>query len=274
MSMDLAGQLIHAREQGRTIERPSRQGETLGLDQGYEVYSDVDARLRASGYQRVGRKIGFSNKATWAEFELSTPIWAYVYDQTVALPTSSVGKREVEVSAQNLVAPRLEPEIVLKVNDKISNVDPDPESLTNAIEWIAIGFEVVDCHYQDWKFSAPEIIADFGAHARLVVGHPFQVGDIARSALVSTLADTQVTLLNDSNIVETGEGRNALGGPIQALGFLMRTITSQPWAEALQPGEIITTGTLTPFPYIHAGERWTVEVTGVSLSSLSIVLTE
>ena len=272
--MDLAGQLIQAREQGQTIERPSHQGETLGLDKGYEVYSVIDARLRASGYRRVGRKIGFSNKATWAEFELSTPIWAYVYDQTVSLPTTATGSRQVEVSAQHLVAPRLEPEIVLKVNEHISHVDPAPESLIEAIEWVAIGFEVVDCHYQDWKFSAPEIIADFGAHARLVVGHPLQVDDIARSALVSTLENAEVTLLHDSHIVETGAGRNALGGPIQALGFLMRTIASQPWAEALQPGEIITTGTLTPFPYIHAGERWTVEVAGFGLDSLSVLLTE
>ena len=273
MGMDLAAQLIDAREQGRTIARPSQQGNVLDLDQGYKVYNEVDARLRSSDYSRIGRKIGFSNKATWEEFELSTPIWAYVYDQTVSLPIAATGKREFEVSTHNLVAPRLEPEIVLKVNDKIAQVDPGPQSLIKAIEWVAIGFEVVDCHYVDWKFSAPEIIADFGAHAQLIVGNPLLINENVRSALTSTLETTNVKLLRDSTVVETGVGSNALGGPIQALGFLMQTLAGQRWAESVQPGEIITTGTLTPFPYIRAGERWTVDVAGIDLTSLSIVFT-
>ena len=82
--MQLSGQILKARDLGQTIERPSSRGELREITEGYEVYREVDALLRQSGYTRVGRKIGFSNKATWNEFGLDSPIWAYVYDRTVA----------------------------------------------------------------------------------------------------------------------------------------------------------------------------------------------
>ena len=73
-------------------------------------------------------------------------------------------------------------------------------------------------------------------------------------------------------VLATGVGSNALGSPIKALGFLIEVLESQSWADPLQAGEIITTGTLTSLPYISSGETWTVNVSGIDLPSLSIVL--
>ena len=52
----------------------------------------------------------------------------------------------------------------------------------------------------------------------------------------------------------------------------MDALDAQDWAEDLRAGEVITTGTLTGIPYIHPGECWTVEVTGMDLNPLSIQL--
>ena len=137
----------------------------------------------------------------------------------------------------------------------------------------AIGFEIVDCHFAGWQFTAAEIMADFGAHSHLIVGEPTILDERLRADLTDQLENLGVKLRCDSALVDTGFGRNALGGPMNALGFLISTLQAQSWADKVQPGEVITTGTLTGLPYIRPGERWMVEVSGIDLTSLSITLT-
>ena len=266
--MELATQLLDARRRAQTIERPSTHADDFDLERGYEVYAAVDKGLREAGFKPAGRKLGFTNKATWDEFDLATPIWAYVYDETLCL----TGASEFEVKVSDLVAPRIEPEVVLKVNDRISNLGSDPNALVGAVEWVAIGFEIVDCHFAGWQFTAAEIVADFGAHARLVVGKPTMIDAGLKTKLSDRLEALSVNLGCNSTIVDTGVGRNALGGPMKALEFLLSALDTHTWADKVQPGEVITTGTLTGLPYIKPGEQWTVEVSGVDLAPLSITL--
>lgn len=266
--MELATRLLDARRYGRTVERPSSYLNSFDLDAGYDVYAAVDKGLRESGWAPAGRKLGFTNKATWDEFELATPIWAYVYDRTLSL----AGASEFEAKVSDLVAPRIEPEVVVRVNDRITNVGDDPDDIADAVEWVAIGFEIVDCHFAGWQFTAAEIVADFGAHAHLIVGVPTLLDERLRAGLSDQLANLGVTLRCDSATVDTGVGRNALGGPMNALGFLMSALKTHSWVDKVQPGEVITTGTLTGLPHISPGEQWTVEVSGFQLKPLSIKL--
>lgn len=266
--MKLAGLLIEARREGRTIDRPSHYRDEFCLDDGYEVYAAVDQGLRTQGLKPVGRKLGFTNKATWGEFHLDTPIWAYVYDETLIETKGS----EIEVDLGGLVAPRIEPEVVIGVGDRVSQVGGDLSRLVDSVEWVAIGFEIVDCHFAGWKFTAAEIIADFGAHSRLVVGKPLSVKDSMKSGLSKMLENLSVELRCNGKIVDTGVGLNALGGPLNALGFLLEKVRTQSWADEVCGGEVITTGTLTELPFIHPGERWVVEVAGADLQPLSITL--
>jgi 2-keto-4-pentenoate hydratase len=56
------------------------------------------------------------------------------------------------------------------------------------------------------------------------------------------------------------------------MGEFASAITAQPGAEPLRPGEVITTGTLTPPPAITAGERWEIVASGINLPPLAIDL--
>ena len=249
---EIATLLLEAKAHGRMIERPGSGLDRFELKDGYTVYAEVDARLRQEGFVPAGRKLGFTNKATWREFDLATPIWAYVYDRTL----NFADRRLLEIAVSGLVAPRIEPEVVLKLK-AIPDVRDDTAGMVDAIEGVAIGFEIV---------------ADFGAHSRLIVGEPLKVDERSRPALTRTLEELTVSLRCDSSLIDTGVGSNALGGPLNTLGFLMDALDAQDWAEDLRTGEVITTGTLTEIPYIHPGECWTVEVRGMDLNPLSIQL--
>lgn len=142
--------------------------------------------------------------------------------------------------------------------------------LAACVEWAALGFEVVDSHLPGWRMSAAEAVADFGVHAALVVGAPWQVGASDPRAVAAALEEVRVTFYRGEEVFAEGVGRNALGSPLLALGFLAKVIASQPWAAPLAAGEIVTTGTLTPLPDLRPGERWRVVASGAPLPALEL----
>jgi 2-keto-4-pentenoate hydratase len=187
----------------------------------------------ARGFRLIGRKIGFTNRAMWEQFQVSEPIWAPMYAQTVHIAEEG----HLRLSLTGMFAPRLEPEIVLKLRCPPQSRDQSAEELARCIEWVAIGFEIVDSHYTDWRFTAAEAVADFGVHAALVVGTPWRVDAEVSHPIATVLETLKVTLRGRTNFAAEGEGRNALGSPLLALGFLARVLATQPWAPPLAVAE-------------------------------------
>jgi 2-oxo-3-hexenedioate decarboxylase len=225
-------------------------------------------RLVERGYQSIGRKIGFTNSALWEQFQVSQPIWAHMYAQTVQFAQGG----QARLSLAGMVSLRLEPEVVLKLRHPVPKGEPSPEELAACLEWAAVGFEIVHSHYPEWRFTGAEAVADFGLHAALVVGTPWRLDSENPQHIATMLETLKVILRGGKDFEAEGEGRNALGSPLLALGFLARVLVAQPWAPPLLPGEVITTGTLTALPYLHPGDSYRVEVAGAPLATLKLDL--
>ena len=195
-------------------------------------------------------------------------MWARVWDRT--LVNADNGAAVFALDA--LVQPRIEPEVVFGLATP-TPVGASPEELLACIEWLAAGFEIVQCHYADWKFDAAECTASFGLHGALVVGAPVRVADHDPTTLLDTLATFTATLSCDGSIVEQGGGANVLGSPVIALDHLVQMVAGQPQFEPLAAGEIITTGTLTNAHPIAPGQRWTSDYGELGLDGLTITFT-
>ena len=125
------------------------------------------------GEMPVGRKIGFTNRTIWAEYNVYAPIWGYVYDRTVH-DLAEIGDT---FSLVNLAEPRIEPEIVFRL--AVAPVPGmDEKTLLAGVDWVAHGFEVVQSIFPGWRFSAPDTVAAFGLHGALLIGprHPIARG--------------------------------------------------------------------------------------------------
>jgi 2-keto-4-pentenoate hydratase len=262
--------LLQARDAAALTTPPSRREAPFDLERAYQVGRALHDRLTKRGYQASGRKIGFTNPATWQELGLSTPIWAPMYQQTIHFAEQG----PFRLSLAGMVAPRLEPEIVLKLHRPAPSGDASAEEWASCLEWAAVGFEVVGSHYPDWRFTAADAVADFGVHAALVVGAPWPLDSEDPHHVATTLRALKVALHGGKDFAAGGEGRNALGSPLLALGFLARVLATQAWAPPLAPGEVITTGTLTALPYLRRGESYRVEVAGAPLAPLQLELVE
>ena len=132
------------------------------------------------------------------------------------------------------------------------------------------GFEIVQSHFPDWKFKAPDCTAACGLHGALVVGKPLPVTKANLAALASALPMLPVTLSRGGEVVDRGVGANVLGSPVLALVHLARVLASQPQFPPLAAGEIVTTGTITDAWPVAAGETWSSSYGALGIEGLTL----
>jgi len=202
----------------------------------------------------------------WRALKLETLVWAHMYDDTVH--STNGGRATLPVG--RMFSPKIEPEIVFKLKTPLRGGDPDAAAVLDSVEWLAVGFEIIDCVFPGWKFQPADFVASFGLHAALIVGEPTGVSAWEVPTLADDLPRFGVRLLKNGGLVEEGSGRNSLRSPALCLGELAAAAARRPDTDALAAGELISTGTLTRSVPIVAGETWSVEVDGIDLSPLTL----
>src|SRR5262245_14386481 len=185
----------------------------------YAVLAEIEARRRAQGWWPVGRKIGFTNTTIWPRYGVYQPMWAHVWAHTVRYAVDG----HATLSLQSLVQPRIEPEVVFGLRGPVSPGDQAADVLA-ALDWLAPGFEIVQSHFPDWKFKAPDCTAAFALHGALVVGTPVPVTGENRAALAAILPTFALTLSRGGTVMDRGVGANVLESPALALAHLARVL--------------------------------------------------
>jgi 2-keto-4-pentenoate hydratase len=186
-----------------------------------------------------------------------------MYDSTVSECTD----RRASVSIGHLIQPRIEPEIQLHLA-RTPPVTQDEDAILECIDWIALGYEIVQCPFADWRFRAPDAIAACGVHGLLVSGPKVDVAEIGDCA--TKLRSFTVTLARDGEPVATGGGANVLDSPLLAFAHLAQVLDGQTRCPPVQEGEIITTGTLTELFPATPGETWTTSADGIELPGMTL----
>jgi 2-keto-4-pentenoate hydratase len=266
----LARELLSAYETGQMVKVPPSERSGFDLDAAYQVEATLKKSREASGSRAVGLKVGYANKAMWRMLKLETLVWAHMYDDTVH-------HSDRDSAALSLAHPRslkIEPEIVFGLKKAaITEGTPDAATALAAVEWLAIGFEIIDCPFPEWKFQPSDFVASFGLHAALVVGEKMPVRPESIASLADELARFKVRVSRNGNFVEEGSGRNALKSPALCLAELDAAVARRFPDQPLGAGEIISSGTLTAGHATGKGDEWRVDVDGISLPSLRVRLT-
>jgi 2-oxo-3-hexenedioate decarboxylase len=267
----LARELADAAARRQIVAPPSARDAAFDLDAAYAVGRELTRMRRAAGHAPVGVKVGFANKAVWRALKLQTLVWAPMYDDTVHDAAS--GRATLSIAA--MIAPKIEPEIVMKLRDAgpVRLQPDDAAAALRHVEWLAIGYEIIDCPFPDWKFQPVDFVAHYGLHAALVVGPRQAVSDAAIPSLVDQLASCKVRLFKGDTLAAEGSGRNSLRNPALCLAELGDAMSRRAGEEPLAPGALVSTGTLTESQPLAAGESWRVDVDGLALAPLTLVAT-
>jgi 2-oxo-3-hexenedioate decarboxylase len=261
---ELANEIATARANRESIAvLPSARG--LDLAAAYAVEAELTRRRVEDGHRVVGVKAGYANKAVWRALKLETLAWGSMYDDTVTHARGGEGT----LAVGRMVAPRIEPEIVIKLASALPSGLADPVEVLRHVEWIALGFEVIDPPFGDAKFQPADFVAAYGLHAALVVGEPVPLAADTLSALAEQLASFKVTLSKDGAVVAEGGGKNVLRSPALCLAELAsaRERAGQP---PLAAGDLISTGTLTENQPVAPGEQWRARAEGLPVAAIAV----
>lgn len=264
--MSEADRILDAFDSHRLTGLLTESDPTLDIDGAYSIASEVHARRIDQGERPVGRKIGFTNRRVWAKYGAEAPIWGHVYDSTVSYAEYGAAR----VAIDHLIQPRIEPEIQLHFH-RTPPVTRDEMAILECIDWIAQGFEIVQCPFADWKFTAADAIAAFAAHGALVVGTPVNVADIDDCA--AKLRGFELALSKDGQEQASGGGASVLGSPLLAFAHLAEVLAAQSRFPPVQAGEVVTTGTLTELLPLTAGEVWSTTLDDINLPGLTLRIT-
>jgi 2-oxo-3-hexenedioate decarboxylase len=265
---EIARELNAAYETGSMVESLPSRGAGFDLNAAYAVELELKHRREVNGRKAVGWKVGYANKAVWRLLKLETLVWAHMYDDTVHYGQNNSSSLTLP-HAHSL---KIEPEIVFHLKDEIRGDKSDASAVLESVDWLAMGFEVIDCPFPDWQFQPSDFVAYFGLHAALVIGDRIPVLPDNIATLPQQLGTFKVRMSKNGEVVEEGSGRNSLKNPALCLAELSRAIAKRFPAEPLRAGEIVSSGTLTAGHPLEKNDLWTAELEGIPLPSLSLKL--
>src|ERR1700745_3382287 len=134
------------------------------LAQAYRVAPLLRATFEARGETITGRKIGFTNREMWKVYGVQSPIWGYATNRT----TYELASTKV-MPVKDFTEPRIEREIMFRL--KAAPLPGMNEAaLLDCIEWVSLGYEIVQSIFPGWKFAAADTVAANGVHGALMIG--------------------------------------------------------------------------------------------------------
>ncbi|HHV21001.1 MAG TPA: 4-oxalocrotonate decarboxylase [Propionibacterium sp.] len=249
----VAAELLACEAERRDREPFTDEWPELDVDTGYRIQDANLAKRLERGEKLVGVKLGLTSEAKQRRMNVHAPFVAWLTDDMVM----AVGD---PVPQAKLIHPRIEPEIVFVMKDRLEGPGVTRETAMAAVESVAGGAEVIDSRYRNFRFRAGDVIADNASSGAYVV-------------IEKTVAPDDIDLLTekvevyvDGTLEQTGTGKDVQGHPGEALALAANDLARR--GLAIEPGWVVLTGGVTDAVFAPPGSR--VEVRFGSLGEVTI----
>jgi 2-keto-4-pentenoate hydratase len=252
---ELAAALYAARRSGVPIEPLTAAHPAMSVLDAYRVQRGLLARLLADGDRVVGYKLGLTSAPMQRMFGVGSPDFAPVL-------ASHVHRDGAVVAAGGFIQPRAEAEIALLLGDGLAGPECTALDVARATAGAAAAIEIVDSRIAGWRIKLADTISDLASSGAVVLGPEACPVDPAALRLAG------MVFTRDGEVVATGAGAAALGGPLEAAAWLTRTLAGL--GESLRAGQFIMTGALHAALEIAPGQSFLAEVDRLGTVSLRI----
>jgi 2-keto-4-pentenoate hydratase len=230
----LADLLATARRERRAIPQLSDDHPGLTVPDGYAVQRVA----REAAGPLLGWKLGVTSRAKQVQVGVDAPIYGFL-----------AGEHPLDVgellAVDQYIQPRGEPEIVLVLGRDLDGPRVTAADVLAAAAAVAVGIEVLDSRFQDYRFTIPDVVADNASASRYVVGTPVPVAGI-------DLRLVGVVLEHNGDVVATASGAASLGHPAAAVAWMVRELAAS--GEGIRAGQLVLTGGLTAAVPLRAGD--------------------
>jgi 2-oxo-3-hexenedioate decarboxylase len=229
--VDRAATALLGCEDARTDREPiTDQWPGLDLATAYQVQDETLRRRLARGERLVGVKLGLTSRAKQRRMGISTPLTAWLTDAMV-LPAGE------PIPQDKLIHPRVEPEIVFVMKDRLAGPGVTAAKALAAVGAVLGGAEVIDSRYRDFRFTLPDVVADNASSGA------YTTGPVALDPHSLDLAMEAVLVEVDGQIVDSATGAAVQGHPAEALALAANDLGRR--GLAIEPGWIVLTGGMT-----------------------------
>lgn len=231
---DIAALLAAARTERISIAPISGRLPSFDLATGYEV----QALHRSAAEPLIGWKLGVTSRAKQAQVGVHEPIRGFL-----------AGEHAMDLGEPLIVSehinPRAEPEIVFMMGRAVDGAHVTTVDVLRATAGVAVGIEIIDSRYQDYRFTMPDVVADNSSAGRFVVGTPVSPDGI-------DLRLVGVVFEHRGDVVATASGAATLGHPAAAVAWLVRSLAAE--GLGLREGDVILSGGLTAAVAVAPGD--------------------
>ncbi|MGI9246561.1 MAG: 2-oxopent-4-enoate hydratase [Steroidobacteraceae bacterium] len=251
------GDELHAALVSRQAVEPlSSRHPGMKVEDSYLVQQRMLSHRLAAGERVVGKKIGVTSKAVMNMLGVYQPDFGYlldgmIYNEGDAIPMS------------RLIAPRAEGEIAFVLKKRLMGPGVSAADVLAATDGVMACFEIVDSRIKDWKIKIQDTVAD---NASCGV---FVLGDSLVDPRKVDLTTCGMVVEKNGDIVGTGAGAAALGSPANAMAWLANTLGRL--GIALEPGEVILSGSLAALIPVVAGDNLRMTIGGIGGCSVRFV---
>ncbi|MDO5682777.1 MAG: 4-oxalocrotonate decarboxylase [Propionibacteriaceae bacterium] len=249
----VAAELLACEAERRDREPFTDEWPELDVDTGYRIQDANLAKRLARGEQLIGVKLGLTSEAKQRRMNVHAPFVAWLTDDMVL----AVGD---PVPQAKLIHPRIEPEIVFVMKDRLEGPGVTRESAMAAVETVAGGAEVIDSRYRNFRFRAGDVIADNASSGAYVV-----IDKTVAPADIDLLTES-VEIYVDGKLEQTGTGKDVQGHPGEALALAANDLARR--GLAIEPGWVVLTGGVTDAVFAPPGSK--VEVKFGTLGEVTI----
>ena len=195
----------------------------------YAVQQGLVSTLIAQGDSIIGYKLGLTSRPMQELLGVDQPDYAPVLASTVYADGATI-------ALERFIAPRMEAEICVVLDAPLSGPHCTTAQVWGATRGLVAALEIVDSRIAEWKISLADTIADLASNGAVAFGSRVVALGEFDPALIG------MVFTRNGDLVSTGAGAAAFGGPLDAVAWLANTL--HPLGVTLPAGAIIMTGAL------------------------------
>jgi 2-keto-4-pentenoate hydratase len=229
---------------------PLSESSLSSIEDAYAIQAHWTKMREARGEKIVGRKIGLTSAAIQKQLGVNEPDYGSLWQSSHYVTVN----QRAEVPAGDHLQPRMEGEVAFLIGRTLRGPNITPQEVLAASEAMALVVEIVASRIADWKIKLVDTIADNASYGGFVLGE------------WDTKLRTEDLRLLGINIAKNGEhaaegvGSAAMGHPAASVAWLVNKLSE--FDVALQPGDVVLSGGITPMLPVSAGDIFNISMTG------------
>jgi 2-keto-4-pentenoate hydratase len=192
-----------------------------------------------------GRKIGLTSAAVQVQLGVDQPDFGVLF--------SDMARTDFEdIDIQQMIAPRIEAEMVFVVGKDINHPGLTMADLLRSIEYLVPALEIVDSRVQNWDIGITDTVADNASCGLFVLGSQKRMpGEL-------DLRSCGMVMEDKSGPVSFGAGAACMGNPLNACLWLAKKMIE--FETPLSEGDIILSGALGPMVNVRPGDSFQARI--------------